>query len=90
MSFVMLGAFLLIFYFLLIRPQKKRQKKEEEMRNNIQLGDEITTIGGINGRVVSLKDDSIVLESPADHSKIKIMRWAIQTNNTVHDEQPKK
>ena len=84
------GVFILIFYFLMIRPQKKRQKKEEAMRNNLQIGDEITTIGGITGRVVSLKEDSIVLESPADHSKIKIMRWAIQSNNTAHDEEPKK
>ena len=53
------------------------------MRDSLQIGDEITTIGGIVGRVVTIKDDSIVIESGADRNKIKIMRWAIQTNNTA-------
>ncbi len=89
-TLIMFAVIIAVFYFFMIRPQKKRQKEEEKMRNNLQIGDEITTIGGISGRVVSLKDDSIVLESPADHSKIKIMRWAIQSNATVHDDEPKK
>jgi len=89
-TLIMFAVVIAVFYFFMIRPQKKRQKEEEKMRNNLQIGDEITTIGGISGRVVSVKDDSIVLESPADHSKIKIMRWAIQSNNTVHDDEPKK
>lgn len=74
---------IIVFYFFMIRPQKKRQKEEEKMRNNLQIGDEITSIGGIVGRVVSIKDDSVVVESPADHSKIKLLRVAIQTNNTA-------
>ena len=89
-TLIMFAVVIAVFYFFMIRPQKKRQKEEEKMRNSLQIGDEITTIGGIYGRVVSVKDDSIVLESPADHSKIKIMRWAIQSNNTVHDDEPKK
>ena len=89
-TLIMFAVVIAVFYFFMIRPQKKRQKEEEKMRNSLQIGDEITTIGGISGRVVSVKDDSIVLESPADHSKIKIMRWAIQSNNTVHDDEPKK
>ena len=56
------------------------------MRDTIQIGDEITTIGGIIGEVVSIKDDFFIIESPADHSKIKLLRAAIQTNNTVHEE----
>ena len=75
-----------VFYFVLIRPQRKKQKKEEAMRNNIQVGDEIVTIGGINGRVMSIKDDSIVIESLADHSKQRIEKWAIQQNKTIHDD----
>ncbi|MDO4846776.1 MAG: preprotein translocase subunit YajC [Clostridiaceae bacterium] len=70
-------------YFLTIRPQKKQQKKDQEMRENTQIGDEITTIGGIMGRVVTVKDDSIVIETGADRNKMKLARWAIQTNNTA-------
>lgn len=73
-------------YFLLIRPQKKKQKKEEALRNNIQVGDEIITIGGIYGRVMSIKEDSLVIESLGDHSKQRIAKWAIQQNLTIHDD----
>ena len=72
-------------YFLLIRPQRKKQKEEEKMRNNIQIGDEILTIGGFYFRVVSIKEDSLVVESVSDHSKQKIARWAIQQNMTIHE-----
>lgn len=77
-------------YLLLIRPQKKKQKEEKRMRENLQVGDEIVTIGGIYGRVISLKEDTMVLESLSDHSKLTIARWAIQTNNTIHDDVPAK
>ena len=70
-------------YFLTIRPQKKQQKKDQEMREGTQVGDEITTIGGIMGRVVTVKDDALVIETGADRNKMKIARWAIQTNNTA-------
>lgn len=76
----------LAMYFLMIRPQSKKKKAEEKMRKNIQVGDEIVTIGGIYGRVVSVKEDSLVIESPSDHSKQKIASWAVQSNLTVHDE----
>lgn len=68
----------IVFYFLLIRPQKKRDKAEKEMRNSIQVGDEISTIGGIAGKVVSIKDDTIVIESTSDRTKLKFYRWAIR------------
>ena len=73
-------------YFIMIRPQRKKQKEEKKMRDNLQVGDEIVTIGGIYGRVISLKEDSIVIESASDHSKLTIARWALQTNLTVHDD----
>lgn len=78
----------LALYFLMIRPQRKRQKKEEQMRSNVQVGDEILTIGGFYGRVVSIKDDTMIIESPGDHSKQKIAKWAVQQNMTVHDDDP--
>lgn len=72
-------------YFMMIRPQKKQQKKEQEMRESTQVGDEITTIGGIMGRVVTVKEDSLIIETGADRNKMKITRWAIQTNNTANE-----
>ena len=88
---VMIIYLVLIFafmYFVLIRPQRKKQK-EEEMRNNIQVGDEIITIGGIYGRIVAVKEDSFIIESGPDRSKQRIARWAMQQNLTVHDEDAK-
>ena len=70
-------------YFLMIRPQRKQQKKDQEMRESTQVGDEITTIGGIMGRVVTVKEDSLIIETGADRNKMKIARWAIQVNNTA-------
>ena len=80
---VMMAVLFGAMYFFTIRPQKKKQKEEQQMRDSLQIGDEITTIGGIVGRVVTIKDDSIVIETGADRNKMKIMRWAIQTNNTA-------
>ena len=77
---IMMGAIFVVFYFFMIRPQTKRKQEEEKMRNSLEIGDEITTIGGIMGRVVSIKEDetdSVVIESSADRSKIRIKRWAI-------------
>lgn len=68
-----------VFYFISIRPQKKKEKEQAEMRNAIEIGDEITTIGGIVGRVVSVKEDTFVLETGNDRSRIRFRRWAIQT-----------
>ena len=82
----MLAFMFLAMYFFLIRPQKKREKAEKAMRDNLQIGDEIITIGGIYGRVVSIKDDTMVVESKSDHSKLTFARSALQQNLTVHDD----
>ncbi len=82
---ILMGVLFVAMYFLTIRPQKKKQKEEQNMRDSIQIGDEITTIGGIMGRVITVKDDSIVIETGADRTKLKFQRWAIQTNNTAND-----
>ena len=82
---LIMGGMFVLMYFLMIRPQKKRQKEEQNMRDSIQIGDEITTIGGIMGRVVTVKDDSIVIETGADRTKLRFQKWAIQTNNTAND-----
>ena len=68
-----------LLYFLMIRPQKKKEKEVTDMRSSVEVGDEITTIGGIVGRVVNIKDEFITIETGADKTKIKFMRWAIQS-----------
>ena len=75
---VMIG----VMYFIMIRPQKKRQKEEQEMRNSLEIGDEIITIGGIVGRVVTIREEDIIIETGADRTKMKIQRWAVNTNKT--------
>ncbi len=82
--------FIAIFYFMIFRPQKKKKKEEEKLKNSLQIGDEIVTIGGFHGRIISLKEDSIVIESVLDHTKQKIERWAVQQNLTIHDDAPSK
>lgn len=82
---IMMVVLFAAMYFFTIRPQKKQQKKEQEIRESTQIGDEITTIGGICGKVVSVKDDSIVIETGSDRNKIKFMKYAIQTNHTANE-----
>lgn len=79
-------AVIAIMYFLMIRPEKKKQKKVEEMRNALKVGDNITTIGGIVGDVVSIKEGKegkIVIETSADRVRIELEKWSVSTNNTA-------
>ena len=77
---VMFGA----MYFLTIRPQKKRQQEEQKLRDSVQIGDDITTIGGITGKIVTVREDSVVIVTSADKTKMEFRRWAIQTNDTAN------
>ena len=85
-SLIMIVLMIAIMYFLMIRPQQKKQKEEQKMRNSLRVGDELTTIGGIKGRVVSIKDETITIETGADRSKIQFEKWAIQTVHTKHED----
>ncbi len=69
---------IVVLYFMMIRPQRKKEKETANMRNSIEVGDGITTIGGIVGRVVSIKEDTFVLETGSDRIKMRFKRWAIQ------------
>ncbi len=69
---------IVLLYFMLIRPQRKKEKENANMRNSIEIGDGITTIGGIVGHVVSIKEDTFVLETGNDRVKMRFKRWAIQ------------
>ncbi len=82
-TLIMMGVMVAVFYFLLIRPENKRKKEAEELRSSLKVGDEITTIGGIVGTVVSVKDDKFVVETGADQVRIEFVKWALSTNNTA-------
>ena len=70
---------IVLMYFLMIRPQKKKDKQIQEMRRGLQVGDEIVTIGGICGKIVKTKDETIVIQVGADKVKFEMMRWAVST-----------
>lgn len=72
-----------IFWFLLIRPENKRKKEAEAMRSAMKKGDKITTIGGIVGTVVDIKEDKIVIETGADQVRIELAKWAVSTNESA-------
>ena len=84
---VYLVIFVAIFYFLMYRPQKKREKQMRMMLNDMRPGDEIITIGGVMGNIVSIKDDSVTIETGANKTKIKFEKSAIKTVLTVHDDE---
>ena len=80
-------AMVAVFYFVGVRPQKKKEKEQKEMRDSLQIGDEVATIGGIVGIVVrkDKTEDTVVIETGGDRSKIRVKMWAISQNLTQHD-----
>jgi preprotein translocase subunit YajC len=74
---IMLVGLLAIMYFMMIRPQKKQEKEQNDMRNNLAVGDEITTIGGIIGKIVSIKEETCVIETSHERTKIRILKTAV-------------
>ena len=81
-TIIMLVMMIAIFYFMLIRPENKRKKEAEQMRSNLHTGDEITTIGGITGTVVDVKEKKFVIETGADRVRIEFEKWALSSNET--------
>ena len=75
---LMIAVLFVAMYFLMIRPQKKQEKQVSDMRNNLQVGDEITTIGGIIGKIVSIKEETITIETSHDRTKIRFLRSAVR------------
>ena len=72
-TLIMIAVLLLVFWLFMIRPQKQQQKRDEEMRDNLAVGDEVTTIGGIIGKIVSIKGETFVLETTKDKTKIRFL-----------------
>lgn len=76
---LMLVAMIAVFYFLMIRPQKKQEKEAQEMRDSLAVGDEVTTIGGIIGEIVSIKDETVTIETSKAGTKIRFLKTAIRS-----------
>lgn len=77
-SILIIVVMFAVLYFFMIRPQKKQEKEVQNMRNNLQVGDEITTIGGIIGKIVSIKEETVMIETGHDRAKIRILRSAVR------------
>ena len=77
-SIILIVVMFVALYFFMIRPQKKQEKEQNDMRNNLKVGDEITTIGGIIGKVVSIKEETVTIETSHDRTKIRILRSAVR------------
>ena len=82
-SIIMMALIIVVFWFFIIRPQRKKDKETAKMRSELQVGDEIVAIGGIIGIIVSMKEDSLVIETGSDRSKVRLARWAISGKNTT-------
>ena len=79
-TIIMMVVLLLAFYFILIRPQRKKEKKDAEMRKNLQIGHEIVSVGGIVGIVCKIEEETLVIETGGDRSRLRIKKWAVSQN----------
>ena len=89
-SIILIIAMFAIFYFVVLMPENKKKKKAEEMRNSLNNGDEITTIGGIIGKVVQVTEDTITIESGEDRVRIQLKKWAVSTTAKMEAEEAAK
>ena len=87
-SIGMLVAMIAVFYFLLIRPEQKRKKQAEEMRNSLKKGDQITTIGGIVGKIVMVTENTIIVETSDDRVRLELAKWAVSSTGTQTTQEP--
>lgn len=82
---IMIVVMIAVFYFLIMRPEKKKKKEEEKLRSSLKVGDKITTIGGIVGKIVEMKDDNITIETSMDRVRMELAKWSVMTNNTAQE-----
>ena len=86
-TILMLVLMFAVFYFFFIRPENKKKKKVEDMRNSLSLGDEITTIGGMTGKIVQVTEDTVTFETGEDRVRIQIKKWGISTTAKMAQQQ---
>ena len=79
---IMIVVMLALMYFMMIRPENKRKKQAEEMRNSLKKGDQITTIGGIVGKIVQVTEENIIIETSDDRVRMELTKWSVSTNNS--------
>lgn len=87
---IMLVALFAVMYFMVIRPENKKKKEQEALRNSLHKSDKITTIGGIMGKIVDIKDDKIVIETGEDQVRMELQKWSVMTNHTAEKEKSKR
>ena len=85
-TFLPLALIFVFFYFFILRPQRNQEKRDKQMRENLEICDEVVTNGGIVGIVFQVKDDTVVIETGSDRSKIRVMKWAIAKRLTEHED----
>ncbi|MGI5850821.1 MAG: preprotein translocase subunit YajC [Clostridiales bacterium] len=83
MSFLPIILLVVVFYFMIIRPQRKKEKENREMLASLAVGDNVTTIGGICGKITSLREDIVILEVGTDKVKLVFERWAIRSVDKI-------
>ncbi|MDO4793413.1 MAG: preprotein translocase subunit YajC [Filifactor alocis] len=81
-GFIVPVGFLVLFYFLLIRPQKKKEKEIQEMRSQLKVGDHITTIGAMTGKIIKITEDTVTIETGSDKTRITLEKWGVGKVNT--------
>ena len=82
---VMILSMLAFFYFSMIRPENKKKKAQDEMRSSVAVGDMITTIGGIQGKIVNISGDRITIETSEDRVRIQILKWAVASVGSLQE-----
>jgi len=85
---LMIVLLFVVMYFMLIRPEKKRKQKAQEMRESLKKGDVITTIGGVVGKIVAVKDDTIVIETSEDRVRVEFTKWAVSSVGVQTSDMP--
>lgn len=88
-TLILIAIMLGVMYLMVIRPENKRKKEAEQLRSSLKVGDNVTTIGGIIGNIVNIKDDHLVIETSEDRVRIELLNWAVMTNNTAVKNQAK-
>lgn len=87
-SFIMIAILFALMYFMMIRPEKKRKQQAQQMRDGLKKGDTVTTIGGVIGKVVSLTNDTFVMETSEDRVRVEFAKWALSSVGVQTTEQP--